>query len=32
MLIFNGGFFNVLSRASIKDPESRQKNARDHEK
>lgn len=29
MLIFNGGFFNLLSRASIKDPESRQKNARE---
>lgn len=29
MLIFNGGFFNLLSRPSIKDPESRQKNARE---
>lgn len=29
MLIFNGGFFNLLSRASIKDPESRQNNARE---
>lgn len=29
MLIFNGGFFNLLSRASIKDLESRQKNARE---
>lgn len=29
MLIFNGGFFNLLSRASIKDPESRQKNPRE---